>query len=61
MADITIAKVIIHHSNDGGYYAASYGANGEEIARTSETYVRFTDAQAAAYTIAAGAEIEVEE
>ncbi len=60
MADVDVHKVKIHETRDGQFRAVSYGGNGEAIAWT-ETYKDKRDAEAAALTIAAGAEIEVED
>jgi uncharacterized protein YegP (UPF0339 family) len=60
MAEIDVARVEIHRAQDGGWYAVSIGGNGERIAWT-ETYRDVRDAEAAAYTISAGAPVTRED
>lgn len=36
-------RIRVKKDSAGGYYWIFYGANGEEIARSSESYVRKTD------------------
>jgi hypothetical protein len=61
MAEVDVAKVVVRRMRTTlDWYAVSYGANGEKIAWT-EGYKDKRDAEAAALTIAAGAEIYTED
>jgi uncharacterized protein YegP (UPF0339 family) len=59
VATVDVARVAVVKTLDGQWRAISYGANGEKIAWT-ESYRDVRDAEAAGYTISAGAPVERE-
>jgi uncharacterized protein YegP (UPF0339 family) len=60
VAEVDVHHVRVHRNRAGQWRAVSYGGNNEALAWTGN-YVKKADAEEAALTIAAGADILVDE